>query len=164
MYCQKCGNLIPADSKECEKCGAIIISNHIVQPVAQPVKKSKLPNFIAIIAAIVLALGAFLPYASVSIFGISKSTSLLDGGDGIFFLVAAGIALLFALFNLNIGVIIMGVISVGLAVFEAVTFENSNTDALGLLNKEIGYYLMIIGAIAVFVSGIIGAIIKAKRK
>lgn len=163
MYCQKCGNLMPDDSKECEKCGAIIMRSHIVQPV-KDVKKSKLPNFIAIIAAIVLALGAFLPYASVSIFGISKSTSLLDGGDGIFFLVAAVIALIFALFNLNVGVIIMGVISIGLAVFEAVTFENSNTDALGLLNKEIGYYLMIIGAIAVFVSGIIGAIIKAKRK
>lgn len=43
MYCQKCGNSIPDDSKVCKKCGAVIMTNHVVQP-AKNVKKRSIRN------------------------------------------------------------------------------------------------------------------------
>ena len=61
------------------------------------VKKNK--KWIGIAGCALVIIGCFLPFAKASLLGISQSASLMDGGDGWFFLVAAAVAGVLILLN-----------------------------------------------------------------
>ncbi len=120
-------------------------------------------NLAAIICAIVLGIATVLPYAKASAYGFSQSKSLLDGGDGWFFLIAALGAIAFAITDKNIGVIVMGGIAVALMVFEVKDFADKTSSGYGaFIDKSVGYYLMIIASIGIVVSGIVKISMKKK--
>jgi hypothetical protein len=122
-------------------------------------------NVFAIIFAVILAISTILPLGKASFLGTSAEKSLMDGGDGWFFLIVAIIALVFALKNLNVGVTVVGVIGLILMFVEVTSFADavSSSEYGYLLQKGSGYYLMVIGVIGVLVSGIVKLVLDKKK-
>jgi hypothetical protein len=120
-------------------------------------------NIYAIVCAAILAFSTLLPFASVSFLGMSVNKSLMDGGDGWFFLVVAVIVVVLSLKNINIGVIVMGVISIILMIVEMNSFGDIDSEYADLVSKGAGYYLMILGSIGVLVSGIVKFVMDKKK-
>lgn len=120
-------------------------------------------NIYAIVCAAILAFSTLLPLASVSFLGTSVSRSLMDGGDGWFFLIVAVIAVVFSIKNINIGVIVMGVISIILMIVEMSSFGDLDAEYADLVSKGAGYYLMILGSIGLLVSGIVKFVMDKKK-
>jgi hypothetical protein len=122
-------------------------------------------NVFTIIFAVILAISTILPLGKASFLGTSAEKSLMDGGDGWFFLIVAIIALILALKNLNVGVTVVGVIGLILMFIEVTSFADaaSSSEYGYLLQKGSGYYLMVIGVIGVLVSGIVKLVVD-KRK
>ncbi len=167
MFCSNCGKKIDENAEMCENCGTPIpkqdMTDNTPQTGKKEIKKRK-PNFIAVGGAAALALGAFLPFASISFFGMKNSISLIDGGDGVFFIILAVIAAALSMFGKNIGVTVTGILSAALALFEADNIKNNDSEYAALINKEVGYYLLILGAIVILGAGIYGIISKKKAK
>ena len=152
MYCPKCGAEIEENSTQCSACNEIIAMNTVKET---NVKKKNIP---ACITAGLLALSAILPFVSVSFLGTNISKSLLDGGDGIFFIIIAIISLILALKNKNVGVIVTGIIATLLAAFE-IGHMNSilgDNEYSVLVQKGLGFYLLIISSIGIIITGVIG--------
>ena len=167
MFCSNCGALIDENASVCENCGTPIPKQNLMDNTPQEelkeTKKRK-PNFISVGGAAGLALGAFLPFVSISFFGMKNSVSLIDGGDGIFFIILAVIAVALAMFGKNVGVTVTGVLSVALALFEANNIKNNDSEYAAFINREAGYYLLILGAIVILGAGIYGIISNRKKK
>ncbi len=171
MFCHNCGKEIPEGAQFCTNCGTPVgapaPASEPVVPVATA-KKSKM-NIIGIIAGAVVALAAFLPFVSVSFFGTTMSKSLMNGGDGILYLIVAALAILFACLGKNIIVGITGVISLVLFFIENSSLNDvAKDDYLGelassLVQKGAGYYLILIGSIALIVAGVVGFMQKKKN-
>ena len=153
MFCSKCGKQLADGARFCDGCGTPIGS-------VRKTKPTKGPNIGAVIMAAVFGASAFLPYLSVTIFGSSSSVDLFNNGkgDGVFILALAAIALIFALCGLNLIVVIIGISGVGLAIFEAVNFNNlleKQYQYAQFIRKDFGFYLMFVGAIGILVAGIV---------
>ena len=171
MFCQNCGKEIPEGAQFCPNCGAPVGAP---APASEPVvpvvtkKKSKM-NIIGIIAGAVIILATFLPFVSVSLLGTTASQSLMDGGDGIIYIAVAALGILFACLGKNIIVGIAGVISLILFFIENSSLNDIGKDAyLGelassLVQKGAGYYLILIGSIALIVAGVVGFVQKKKN-
>lgn len=179
MFCHNCGKEIPEGAQFCTNCGTPVggtspAENSAATPVSATTapaaagKKSKM-NMIGIIAGAVVALATFLPFVSVSVFGTSISQSLMDGGDGIIYLIVAAVAIVCAALGFNIVVIITGMISLILFFIENSSLKDVTSDsylgelASSLIQKGAGYYLILIGSIALIVAGVMG-IMQKKRK
>jgi hypothetical protein len=119
-------------------------------------------NLYAIICAVILAFSTLLPYVTVSIFGFSQSVSLIQG-DGKIFLVFVVIAIILSIKNINIGVIVTGVLCIILMIVEMVNLGGIDSDYAEFVTKGAGYYLMILSSIGVLVSGIV-KYLKDKKK
>ena len=119
-------------------------------------------KIISLVGSALLILCAFLPYATVDFMGMSESTSLIEGGDGYFFIILAAIALVFVLLNKKIPVLIASILALALMIFEVVDYADkiggSGLDSY--INKGAGYFLMIAGAVVLFIGAIIGMIKK----
>ena len=118
-------------------------------PYYAPQATRKVINVFALIAAALLAVAMFLPYASLEDY---MSVSLIDG-DGVFFLVVAGVAVVGALVKQNVIVIIAGVIACILTVIEVTAFADMPMGEY--YTKGIGFYLMIIASVLLLISGFI---------
>ena len=168
MFCSNCGKLIDENAEVCENCGTPIPKQNMTDNTPQleqkETKKRKKPNYIAMGGAAALALGAFLPFVSISFFGMKNSVSLIDGGDGILFIILAVIVAALSMFGKNIGVTVTGILSVALALFEANHIKNNDSEYAALINREAGYYLLILGAIVILGAGIYGIISNRKKK
>lgn len=119
-------------------------------------------KIISIVGSALLIICAFLPYATVDFLGVSESTSLIEGGDGYFFIGLAVIALVFVLLNKRIPVLIASILSLALMIFEVVDYADK-IGGSGLddyIQKGPGYFLMIAGAIVLFIGAIMGMIKK----
>lgn len=170
MVCPNCGGEVQNGANSCWLCGTVLSQPQTTynpaqyqeayfanQAASNTYKNSSnaQANIPAIISAIVMAGSTILPYGKVSVWGFSSSVSLMDGGDGWFFLVLGVFALLMAALNKNVGVVVFGVISVGLAIFEMADFADKRASEYGVfLDKGIGYYGMIVGAVGIFAAGI----------
>ena len=175
MYCKSCGEPNPDGVKFCTNCGKSMaevgefLNSH--QQSAETVKASAprrsllvKPNLPAIIAGALICISVFLPFVKVELFGVAVDGSLMDGTDGVIFLVVAAIGILFAVLGINLAVAITGAVSVVLFLIENSAL-NDDLYALAsqLAIKQSGYYLLLAGCIAMLLAGLVGMVLK-KRK
>lgn len=110
-------------------------------------------NVVGIVACFLIIIGCLLPFASVSMLGYSQSVSLLsDGKDGIIFLVAALVTIALILIKKDLLSLIAGIITGGLGVYEIIYTNSQLGDYSSMVNKGMGYYLLLIGAIVLIAS------------
>lgn len=105
-----------------------------------------------------MILGVFLPFATASVLGVTSSQTLIDGGDGWFFLGIAIIAIILGLLGKNTGVLAMGIIAVLLIIFEINDLSKiAQKNEFGyLLERGSGFYLMLLSTIGLTIAGIYG--------
>ena len=115
-------------------------------------------NNICKIACVLIAVSTFLPFVSLSIFGTNLSRSLMDGGDGPIFLAIAIIAYIFVMREKYIPSTILGLVSVGLFIFEKINLSSKidTTDKLAksILRNDFGFYMLLVGSVALVVYSI----------
>lgn len=147
MFCSGCGAENSDGADFCGKCG---------KPLGNG-SKTKKKNIPELVSTAVVALSVFLPYASI--WGISKS--LIQGADGIVIIVFAIIGVICSLLNKHIGVIVAGGLSLGMFLLEEASIRSGEYGELvsSMLTRGGGYYLLIIGSIAMIITAII-----AKKK
>jgi hypothetical protein len=192
MHCTNCGNELAEGANVCGYCGTPVNGGAIPQgqpaqqqetygqpqgsqpyntfQQAQPYafaqggqqKIWEKMNLYAIICAAILAFSTLLPYVSVSIFGFSQSVSLIQG-DGKIFLVFVVIAIILSIKNINIGVIVTGVLCIILMIVEMVNLGGIDEELTDFVTKGAGYYLMILSSIGVLVSGIVKYVMDKKK-
>ena len=107
------------------------------------------------VAAALLIVAVFLPYASASVLGTSFSASLIDGSDGIFFIAIAIVSIIFTLLNKGLIEMICGVAACVLSLFELVSWNAQVGELSDIISKGSGFYLMLIASIAMLVIGIL---------
>ncbi len=133
----------------------------------QKMKVKRKINIFGIIAAAVVVLSVFLPFIELTARRSHDSASLINGSDGIIFLVVAAIAAVFSLVGLNIGTLCTGVVSLGLSVFEVIysfNYKKSELDMLSAkIHGKIGMYINLIGSILIIVAAIIGMTMREKQ-
>lgn len=110
-------------------------------------------NVVGIFSCLLIILGCFLPFASVSVFGYSQSVSLMsDGKDGIIFLVASIITIAMILIKKDILALITGIITGGLGIYEIIYTNNQLNSYSSMIDKGMGYYFLMIGAVILIIS------------
>ena len=98
----------------------------------------------------VLFLSLLLPYVKA----LGQSMALIEeGSDRYFFLGVIAIAVLGIAVKKNVIIIIAGVIACFLTFIESTNFDKYNF--FGLVEKGIGFYVMLAGAVMLLVSGFI---------
>ena len=174
MYCKECGAQNPDDVKYCTNCGKSmteviekIDAGQVVidAPGAAVPRKSLFAkvNLLAIIAGILICVSVFLPFVKIDIFGYSVESSLMDGSDGMIFIVVAAIGMLFAVLGINLAVAITGAVTVVLFLIE----NSALKDDLYYLTiqpavRQSGFYLLIAGCILMVIAGIVGMLLKKR--
>jgi hypothetical protein len=123
-------------------------------------------NVLAIICAVILAIATMLPFGTASFWGMKSEYSLMDGSDGWFFIVVALITLGFALKNVNIGIIVIGVIGLFLMYIELTSFADNvaSSEYGSIIQKGAGYYLLVLGMVGVLVSGIVKLVLDKREE
>ena len=116
---------------------------------------NKKTNWLAVASSVLMILGVFLPFATASVFGVTSSQTLIDGGDGWFFL---GLAIILGLLGKNTGVLAMGIIAVLLIIFEINDLSKiAQENEFGyLLERGSGFYLTLLSTIGLTIAGIYG--------
>ena len=99
-----------------------------------------------------------MPY--VSSFGFGKS--LLAGGDGILFIGLAVIAIICDSKRKYTPAFVLSIITLALTIYEIIDTANIASKAFGLINYEIGYFFLVVGAIGMVTAGPIMKAIKRK--
>lgn len=148
-FCNNCGAPLDSGSQFCTKCGTAIESDKF-QPTL-PSKNIFVLKLGVFISSAVLILSSFLPYASASVFGFTYAQSLIDGGDGIFFIAVAIIAIVAAALKKPRLTLAFGVLAVCLCFFEMANISSGLDDLgdyAGFIIKGAGYYLNAISGIA----------------
>lgn len=137
-------------------------NNGIVPPGGNPAAPAQKPltawpplRIGMVVAAALLILAVFLPYASASVFGASFSVSLIEGGDGIFFIAIAVVGIVFTLLNKQLVEMICGIAACLLSLFELISWKTQLGDLSDMVSKGFGFYLMFIASIAMLVIGIL---------
>lgn len=149
VFCNNCGNQLEENAKFCNKCGSKVDgvnSTSFSAPtgVVQP-GKSKSINIFEIIAAILMAVGTFLPCYSISLFGYTESVSYIEG-DGIIVLIAAIVVIILAVFKKEKFAVIPAAVSIICLIVLGVQIAD-----LGIGNVGFGVYMIWIGSIAAVV-------------
>ena len=173
MFCPTCGKELSDGATFCPGCGTALNGKSGANGANSQKTSSKFfdlsrMNIIGIVASIAVLLAVFLPFASIDIFGTKESVSLIDGSDGILFIIIAVAGAVFSVLNLNIVVIIAGAISTVFFFIENANLSGSDADELtqlaaSMIQKEFGYYLLIIGSIGLIVAGLVGFVLKKKK-
>jgi len=164
MFCEKCGAQIADTEVLCPECGAKQSTVAEATPASGILVSSsvKLYDILVFIAIGLMAIGTFLPVASVSMYGITQSVSYVSGGEGVdgngIFVILAAVAA-FALYYLDkekFMAIPAAVTAILLLAFLGTMSEASSAAQLasgfGFGTVEVGfgfgYFVMWIGAIA----------------
>ena len=116
---------------------------------------------LCICSCILIGVSAFLPYFSVSGLGVTVSKCMMDGNEGIFVLIIAAVALAFAFGSKFAPTVFLGMASLGMVFVEnnsVTTYLGREIDALAraLLQKGLGYYCLLAGAIALIFFSVLG--------
>lgn len=113
-------------------------------------------NVVGLLACALILIANFLPFASVSLYGYSQSVSLMDSGkDGIIFLVAAIVTIVFIILKNDMLALIAGVITGGLGIYEILDTNSQLGSYAAYVDKGAGYYLLLIGAVLLLASVIV---------
>lgn len=112
-------------------------------------------NWLAVVCSILTILCIFLPFVTMSTYGITAVQTLIDGGDGYFFLVLAIISIIFSLKGKDTGVSVVSVLVCVLAVIEIYDTSTfiSESDFGTLIERGSGFYVMILSSIGLVISG-----------
>lgn len=170
MFCSHCGSQLQDGAKFCTNCGAPTSPSNDMnydnygQYYQNPYqysgpemveKKVRRPNIIGIVAGICAILCTFLTYAKASLWGVESTQTLIKGGDGVFFIILGVLVIIFALFDMEIGVLIVGILTSILTIFEVYDFSDKVNDNIfgDVIERGIGFYLMIIAAIVMVLAG-----------
>lgn len=119
-------------------------------------------HFGVMIGNAILILSLFLPFASVSAWGIKGSVKLFDGGDGWVFLVAALIVTGLLFLKKEVLNIVLASIQFVLVLFEASNGRDVVSGYSSLAKFGAGYYLLIFGGIIALAGAILGKILNKK--
>lgn len=107
-------------------------------------------KYIGLAGSALMILGCLLPFVKVSLFGLSKSASLLGEAandytiNGWFILVVAIASIALVWFNQKKFLLIPNVVCV---IFTIINGINVTKDSYGLASLSIGFYLILIGAV-----------------
>lgn len=174
-YCRNCGGVLDDNATFCNKCGAKIDSAPGVGPVPPygsnfpPIANNSLSSNEAIfnmgilVAGILVIIASLLPYVTFTVFGQSKSVSLLltDGSSiGDFFLILLTIGVVVCTFlNQRLPAMVLSILNFIRCIFTAVTMavEDNVSYAfdLGVAKWGIGFYLVLIAALALVVLSVL---------
>lgn len=119
-------------------------------------------HFGVMIGNAILILSLFLPFASVSAWGIKGSVKLFDGGDGWVFLVAALIVTGLLFLHKEVLNIVLASIQFVSVLFEASNGRDVVSGYSSLAKFGAGYYLLIFGGIIALAGAILGKILNKK--
>ncbi|MBR4627103.1 MAG: zinc ribbon domain-containing protein [Ruminococcus sp.] len=159
MFCKYCGNSLYDGEKFCQNCGAATDLGNDIRNVEENTNNHNLsteqldvPAILCLCATAVFFISCLLTWASVPVHGVSVSVKLLDGfeSDGVFVVLLSALALMFALKRKYVGFVTVGILSVLMAVFEWSSFDDNKV----YIVKGSGYYVLMIGAVSMLVSGI----------
>ena len=182
MFCPSCGKEISDGATFCPGCGSPIkakagatgtvgmtgmAGSNAQQSLSGIFNKSKM-NIYGIIASALILLSVFLPFVSVDFFGTKMSVSLLDGSDGILFIIIAIVGAVVSVLGKNIIVIITGAVS---TLFFFIENANLSGDddyyselASSMLQKGPGYFFLLIGSLGLLIAGIVVFVQKKNNK
>lgn len=170
-FCPKCGTARPVDAAFCPRCGA---PYEPPAPSPQPVPASAAPArlalsptaILAVVAGVLAAVGAFLPWATVSSGFLSLSKSGVEG-DGVFTAGAGAVAALYGLLRAIQPALVTTAVRILLLIIAAfigwvgITDLGSVTRAVAGLDESIlgsigiGLYVTIFSAILLAVAAIL---------
>lgn len=179
-FCMKCGQEINDKDLFCPNCGAKIersnattsqfqdqaknTLNNLKNTASQYVQKDPSGliqkttgkmNYIALAGCALIFLACFLPFASVSMFTISQSVSLMDSGkDGIVFIALTIVCIVLVFLKKDTLALIAGIITGGLGLYEIMSVKSQLGAYVSYVNMGAGYYLLLIGSI-VLLAGVI---------
>ena len=118
-------------------------------------------KIVCIVACLVIGFSIFLPYFSVSGFGVTVSKSLKDSNDWIFAVIIASAALIFTILGKYLPVVFLGMASFALFFIEnnsITTNMGKEIDALArsYIQHDLGYYFLLVGSIALIIFAVLG--------
>lgn len=110
----------------------------------------KIHNIVNLSACAAILLAMLIPYASV----LGVEVSLIDG-DGVYVIMGLAVAVLFLVLQKRIPYIVFTVVQLVLCVLEIINLRSRNRNAFNLIRYEMGYYLHILGIIAMIVGAVL---------
>lgn len=153
--CPNCGAEGEQSAQFCKKCGSALVAEKMEEPFHMRQSVKTKTNWLAIACSMLMIICVFLPYLTVSTYGISSVQTLIDGGDGYFFLLLAIISIIFGLKGYDTGILVVGVIVCSLAVvevYDASTYINE-TEFGTLIERGNGFYALLVSSIGLLISG-----------
>ena len=170
MYCQFCGKENGEGASFCNACGKPlngVVDSKTSAQESKRILRRKI-NVLGLISAVAVFLSAFVPYVSFSIMGSNKfSVGFMDEGFNLqagIVLAIAFVAILSSLFGKNIPNIILGFLAFLLFWGNQLEMNKIYAEAMdanfayGVIQKEAGYYLLLLGSIGLVLAGIVGII------
>ena len=120
----------------------------------------KVSLILGVAASLFCVVSVVLPFFTISIFGASRSVTLLSGVDGAAVLALSILALVFVIAGRNgrgIVNIVMGIMLCGFALIDGVKNKSDldKTGYGGLVNYGVGFYLLLFCSILIVISGVI---------
>ncbi len=111
-------------------------------------------SILGLVGSLVLVISVFLPFATASGYGVSATAALIDGTDGKVVIVIAIVAAVFAFINKKKLLLTIGGVACGYSLLEFKSFADNEKPGIEL-TKEIGLWVLIIGAIILVVAGVL---------
>lgn len=128
---------------------------NIIYKKEKDMNKSLIVKIGGTISALIFALGAFLPLASIEFFGTKMSKSLADGRDWIFVAIDAVLAIGAFWLSEDVSVDVCAAAATLIAYGKLKPFfDGSAGEASQFITKGAGFYCLLIGAVLLIIFGI----------
>lgn len=125
-------------------------------------------NLVTVVGALLAVIGVFLPFASISAFGVSMSVSLMPHGDGWILLIGAVVIAVLAVLRQEIAALTVTIIYTLLVIYEIAgagsKISQSGYGTLLQLSYGAGMWLLIIAIILMLIGTIFAFYNKQRAK
>lgn len=125
-------------------------------------------NLVTVVGALLAVIGVFLPFASISAFGVSMSVSLMPHGDGWILLIGAVVIAVLAVLRQEIAALTVTIIYTLLVIYEIAAagskISQSGYGTLLQLSYGAGMWLLIIAIIVMLIGTIFAFYNKQRAK
>ena len=165
MFCPGCGKEVDENANVCPFCGAQLKAAPAAPAAAAASNTGLIGLIVGALGAVIGLIAVFLPIMQAELLGFKESASYIGNEStrvfGIISLVLLAVSLLFVLLRLKVPAIIFSTLNLVYTVLICVvTVIAMNDDGYGLVKPAIGFYLLIVGAVVLFV----GSILTKKNK